>query len=515
MLARRAALASFTLFSGTLDDGKVRIEARVRSLSDHYAAYVGELQRTATQSASAHTISRMQVNLPPRWKAVTAREPKIWTRTQDVDRIIRSLEQDHDVKTDFREKQHPEPTPPTDAIEDASDNRGTPPDGHEAAPSGAAEFTEGKIESLRSNLRERRSKIWRTTAEFLQTQMGGKVPESLVSDLLSHKHIAALHAVGQDYPLLDALLGVLEKAISAEFAERIKQTVFRLSCDATVTDPGTQLVLATESSGPIDWSPASEALARADRQSRTELVLLDAALKQCEVIEARVIAAETAAFASRKAALKTMWEGIARLAPAQEATDAVPTTLSEPLDEPRSPDLSVSKRSVFDRYRAMTDLINSDPVSDLLNSFHAPGVTSQQIALAMSEAEAIVAASGSAQDKAERLRKLVFKPSWRRPDDATGLLLPGLFRSTSDDLGLRWENDNEREQRALAKKADFDRGVAEESAKIRQREHAEFKAQHGYEMEEVEGLRAVRGIRIGKWELPRIPWRLLREVRIP
>ncbi|HYK87557.1 MAG TPA: hypothetical protein VE398_02220 [Acidobacteriota bacterium] len=48
----------------------------------------------------------------------------------------------------------------------------------------------------------------------------------------------------------------------------------------------------------------------------------------------------------------------------------------------------------------------------------------------------------------------------------------------------------------------------------REAEWARIKAQSGYDITDIAGVRTVDRIRIGNWELPRIPWRALRELRI-
>jgi hypothetical protein len=499
------AFASFTLFSGTLDEGQAQVDAQIRSLSDHYAEYVAELHRTANDSVTGGAIVRISDGLPPQWKAVNDREAEIWTRAEDLNRIINSLNQDHGVKVDFRGKRPADGRPAASEAAEPAKKPPPAPDVHQPAPPEAGDFTEAKIASLRANLNERRNGIWQQAAGFLRTQMGAKVPDSLVSDLLSHTHWQALHVLGHEYPLLEALLGVLEKAITGEVSERIKQAVFRLAGDANVTDPASALAAAAENAKPVDWSPAAEALERANRQSRIELGQLDAALKQCQRIETQVIAEEAAAFHARETALSARWREIAGGGP--ETDPALDFRLQA--IEPSSPDRLVPLKSPFARYRYSLRDDTTEAANAFIESLHEPGVTQGRREAAMSAAEAVVAGQGTAQEKAAELGKLTFVPVPRDPLDVVSGLGRGLSGFLGDDFASVWQNAREREYRAQVEKQEEDRRIWEESRRIRDMEHAQFKAEYGYDIDEVGGVSAVKGIRIGEWELPDIPWRAL------
>jgi hypothetical protein len=516
-----AALASFSVFGGLVDGQKARIEARLKSTAEQYSTYRRELKESSEYAAAEAILGRVIAELPPNWKLVQEREEAMAARAIHLDYLLRQLESYAEFvqqssshtsgttpggssasrsQTSADHRQPSTETPPSPSV-----SRGPEPQsaGRAAGFEGAAGvdaggFSEKSLGSHSAKLRAYRERVIGELSGLLSTPLGQKLPASVLDVLLSHKNWDIVKAVAEEYPLLGAVVEVLEKALSQGLAERVRIAIARsvsesAATGATVEAELRQTAAAEARSVALDWAGAEPLVLIDDARTRAELTQVETAIQAADAAVRQEIRRIRMEESQMRRTVEARWE---REGSEFDRRFGV-SFVKRPSEAPPA-ETSVH----HDGRRLMVSLMESVAAE-------WDWRVRRQL---LTEFAAVVNAPSSYSDRAAQLTKIAGEPERRRRLEQLreNERLSGLPEGS---LSKSFENALERAERLERREADKARIAQEDRSELdayRAREAKRIADRYGVEFDPVSAQFRTRPFRIGSFEIPGAPMRVVR-----
>jgi hypothetical protein len=291
-----AALTSFSIFSGTVPSTHARIETRIKRTEKKYSSYRRALGECDREAAIAGTLHRISKELPGDWKTVVLQKQKIAQQEIKVVNQILRLKTEYGVEVaSFPDRFDDSPGQATaDPMPKPPGNGGDPniwPEPDERGDRNEeAAVSEESLDRLQVDLHKWHAKVLNKMGDLLSTALGEKLPESSLEPFLSHANWSSLKALGDSYPLLDALLGVLDKAVREVLGKRVKDAVVRLAARAASENIGEDLdrsAGADVGSVELHWDVSAARIRNLQKVTKAKLAEVDQAMAVCDAFAKR------------------------------------------------------------------------------------------------------------------------------------------------------------------------------------------------------------------------------------
>jgi len=276
------ALASFSLFSGTVPSAHARIEVRIKSTEERYATYARELEVASTVISRYHALEHAHASLPAEWRKAVEQESELVSRALDLRRRLvalqRYLADEPRPSAPARSPLRADSTPPPD---DPSVARDEPVSAREMDP----DASETSLSALRDELAVRVQSLKTRAVDFFASSLGSKLPEEAVGEILSSEHVPGLAELCEAEPLLKPFLELLDEAVREAVKPRLKALIAKFRKKPA---RGAAREFERESAAataPVDWASVREPVGRVQTETSEALRDVRVASVECDAVE--------------------------------------------------------------------------------------------------------------------------------------------------------------------------------------------------------------------------------------
>lgn len=290
-----ALLASFTFFGGQASMPTNRLEARIKSMVDEYNGFRDALDEVVSESLLNETYIRLASSTAPRYQQ--------WSKVNDDFKIkYVSLEERYDLarrsykvvapKAEALAGKPPQRQAKINDLLPESDTVGRKPPRTASPPPDQARFISNqKLKGLRASLKEYSRNLTLQTEAALHTPLGSRLVPSGLKAIFNHKNLPLLKTLGEQYPILDAILPVFTDTFNKKTGEGISHLSSQL-VNKAMTSPAINLegeiatgVKEILKDTPVEWSKASgEAFSRIEAGIQQDIVVIEAAKSELDAL---------------------------------------------------------------------------------------------------------------------------------------------------------------------------------------------------------------------------------------
>lgn len=229
-------LASFTFFSGPLDQLHGELQAHIKTVKENYNGFANQVKRAVELTTLEEIYNAIDSSAPPEYVRLKTIASQGWESYTGTARTYSS------TKTSYKYS-----SPRFAALEDKTEQRqqrvATVLNTTEALlgqaqqeePINLTEISRlslATISELQERITNHRSNLELPTDLGMQTPAGQKILAKAVGVLVNHNNLEALELLTAEVPLLKAIIPIFSKALGKHVEAKINKAVVRLVEDA-------------------------------------------------------------------------------------------------------------------------------------------------------------------------------------------------------------------------------------------------------------------------------------------